>query len=162
MADRYCAWIRIGGRLERARLNEFLAVFHGIRLKLEWGDALFEPRDASELLDAKEGKWLWLCDEEATCGEFAELEDVCRSLGLSYGRHSEAYCSYDAELVDWRPGMREPLWQLARNDGETTLVSQEKVKRALDALETGHTQRALRMLHKLCPQIKVLPPFEIV
>lgn len=161
MADRYCAWIRVGGCLKRSRLDEFLAVFKGTRLKLEWGDALFEPADAHELLEVRKGRWLWLCDEEACQGEFPELEDTCRELGLSYRRHSQACSGDDAELVDWRPGMSEPLWQIASNEREAVLIPQSEVRAVLNSLEAGNMHKAISKLRQFCPTLPDLPPFEI-
>ena len=116
MSDRYCAWIRIGGRIERPKLEPLLKAIGQSYVRLDWGEPPFEPRDADELLDARQDGWLRLCDEEARHGgEFPELEETCRKLGLAYRRYCEAWCGYDAEILDWRPGMEEPLIELLSN-----------------------------------------------
>jgi len=91
MSCRFSAWIRIGGRIERARVPELCRSIADANVSTNWGDSPFEPRTAQELLDALDEENLWLCDEEADCGEFPRLESTCRKLGLSYTRHCEAY-----------------------------------------------------------------------
>jgi len=163
MSDRYCASIRIGGRIERARVEPLLEAIHASSVALEWGDAFFEPADADELIEARKDGWLQFCNDQACNGEFPELECACRELKLSYRRHSEAYCSYDAEVADWRPGMAKPLCQTGSSErDDAILVPQADVKEALACLIVGATRRATKLLRKLCPDISELPLFEIV
>jgi len=90
------------------------------------------------------------------------LEEVCRDLGLAYTRFCEAWCGYDAEIVDFRPGMKEPLIRTCSNeDSDIVLVDAGAVKEALTALEAGRHQEAIDKLRSLCPEIPDLPPFEI-
>jgi hypothetical protein len=39
-------------------------------VRLDWGEACFEPKDAAELLEGRRDSLLHLCDEEAHYGEF--------------------------------------------------------------------------------------------
>ena len=89
MSARYTTWIRIGGTLERSKVDPLLNAITKAYVSLEWGDAPFAPDSADELAKACEGPWLWLCDQEAKYGEFPELEETCRHLGLPYTRFSE-------------------------------------------------------------------------
>jgi len=163
MSERYCAWIRIGGRIERAKVEPLLEEIRRNGVKLDWCQPPFEPAGPDELLAARSDGWLWLCDEEARYGEFTELEELCRKLGLSYRRHSEAWCGEDAVLVDWRPGMKEPLVQRSSTEHtDAVLVLEEEVRRALTALETGKTKEAIHQLKKLCSDLPELPLFELV
>lgn len=163
MSDRYCAWIRIGGQIERSKLEPLLAEIHSSGVSLDWGEPPFEPTSADALVDAKEDDTLQLCDDQARYGEFPELEEVCRDLGLAYTRFCEGWCGCDAEIVDFRPGMKEPLIRTCSNeDSETVLVDGTLVKEALVALEAGRTEEAARRLRNLCPEIPDLPPFEII
>ena len=163
MSERYCAWIRIGGRIERSKLEPLLAEVHSSSVSLDWGEPSFEPASADALVDAKKDDTLQLCDDQARYGEFPELEEVCRELGLAYARFCEAWCGYDAQIVDWRLGMKEPLIRTCSNeDSDIVLVDGATVKEALAALEAGRTEEAARRLRDLCLEIPDLPPFEIV
>ena len=163
MSERYCAWIRIGGRIERSKTEPFLGEVQSSGVSLDWGEPPFEPTSADALGDAKKDDTLQFCDDQARYGEFPELEDVCRELGLAYTRFCEAWCGYDAQIVDWRPGMNEPLIRTCSNeDSDIVLVDAAAVKNALTALEAGRTQEAIVKLRSLCPQLSDLPPFEIV
>ena len=163
MSDRYCAWIRIGGRIEKSKTEPLLAEVHPSGVSLDWGEPPFEPTSADALVDAKKDDTLQLCDDQARYGEFPELEEVCRDLGLAYTRFCEAWCGYDAEIVDWRPGMKEPLNRTCSNeDSDIVLVDAAAVKEALTTLEDGRLQEAIGKLRSLCPQIPDLPLFDIV
>ena len=163
MSDRYSAWIRIGGSIERTKTERLLAEVHSSGVSLDWGEAPFEPTSAEALVDAKKDDILQLCDDQARNGEFPELEEVCRDLGLAYTRFCEAYCGYDAEIVEFRPGMKEPLIRTCSNEGsDVILVDAATVKEALTALENGRIQEAIAKLRSLCPQVPDLPPFEII
>ena len=96
MSERYCAWIRIGGRIERSKTEPLLAEVHSSSVSLDWGEPPFEPASAEDLLDAKKDDTLQLCDDQARYGEFPELEEVCRDLELAHTRFCEAWCGYVA------------------------------------------------------------------
>lgn len=163
MSARYSAWIRIGGRLDRSRAGVLLKAVNEAGASLEWGDAPFEPSSTEELIQALQDDWLFLCDEQAAYGEFPELEETCRRLGLSYTRHTEAFCDCDAELVDWRPGMAEPLVRVGSNvDPAKTFIAADTVKAVRICLENGKVQQAMDMLRDLCPEVSDLPHFELI
>ena len=160
MGARYSAWIRIGGSLERSRAERLMKAIRADYARLDWGEPPFEPQSAEELLAARSDDRLRLCDEEARYGEFNKIESACRELGLSYRRHTEAWCGEDATLVDWRPGMAEPLVRVASNEGgDEALVSEERVCEALGLLETGHIVEGIAALRTLCPAVPEIPPF---
>lgn len=162
MSDRMSANISIGGQLAASSVPELLQAIRDAGLSLEWGDAAFKPATGEELLLDLEDGHIWLCDEESH-GEFPELEATCRKLGLPYTRYSEGGVETDAELVDWRSGMSQPLSQIASScDQAIIYVPAEDVRRALEHLKAGRTEQARRMLERLCPHIPELPSFEIV
>ena len=165
MSERYCAWIRIGGSIERSQSEPLLAAITQAAAQLDWGEPPFEPssvNDVNAACQEPEG-WLWLCNEEARYGEFPELEQACRALSLGYTRFCEAWCGSDAEIVDWRPGMTEPLSRTCSTaDGDVLLVDVSAVREALTDLEAGRHQQALDKLRSLCPQIPDLPRLEFV
>jgi len=163
MSSRFCASIRIGGQIRRSKVELLLKEIRAAALGLEWGDAPFLPQNADELMEGRRDKHLWLCDEQADYGEFPELEAACRKLGLSYSRHGEASFDCDAELADWRPGMKKPLVRAGSNiNSHDSYVPIEAVRKAVALLETGDTTKALHAFRQLCPDISELPPFEIV
>ena len=160
MSARYSTWIRIGGSLERSRAERLIKAIRADFARLDWGEPPFPPTNADELLAARTGEHLRLCDEEARYGESNAIELACRELGLAYRRHSEAWCGEDAILVDWRPGMTEPLVRVASNEGgDEALVSEERVCEALGLLEAGQTVAGIAALRMLCPVVPEIPPF---
>ena len=162
MSERFSAWIETGGQVDRSRIAPLLKSINASFVKLDWGEPDFAPSSADELVNACVDGRLQLCDEEARYGEFTELEEACRLLGLSYTRRSEGFCGYDAEIVDWRPGMEKPLVRIGSNENcETVFVAAKKVKEVLVALEGGQYRDAAEKLRALCPDIPELPPFEI-
>ena len=163
MSSRYAAWIRIGGTVEHAKAEPLLKAVRDACVKRDWLADPFQPSTIDELLDAREDDELWLCDEEAKYGEFEAMEGACRELGLSYCRHTEAWCGEDAVLIDWRPGMQEPVERVSSNDNsDTALVPEEPVGKALAALEADDAPEAIRILKDLCSHVPDLPPFEVV
>jgi len=144
MSSRFCASIRIGGQIKRSKVEPLLKEIGAAALSLEWGDAPFLPQNADELMEARQDKHLCLCDEQANYGEFPELEVACRELGLAYCRHSEASFDCDAELADWRPGMKKPLVRTGSNiNSHDSYVPIEAVRKAVAVLESGDTTKAL-------------------
>ena len=163
MSDRMSAWILIGGALPRSMTEPLCTAISTCCVSPEWGDATFEPKTPEDLLAARKDERIWLCDDEAAWGEFPELEQSCRKLGLAYIRCSDGAAIYDAERVDWRPGMKEPLSRICSNQsGNKILVAEESVRNALEALEAGKVLAAKRLLRALCRSIATVPPFEIV
>lgn len=163
MSERLSTWIRIGGRVKRSRLKPLLKAICDAGVRTDWGDAWFEPKAADELLEAKQESHLYLCDDEARYGEFPEIEKVCRRLKLSYRRQCDGGCVYDPELVDWRPGMKDPVAQRASTEHEgEALILASAVKEALALLEADKVRPAINKLKKLCMVVADLPPFEIV
>lgn len=68
---------------------------------------LKSPKDIPGELDDK--NQLVCTDSEASYGEFEELEELCRELGLSYDRWSDAKYEFEACMSIWRPGMERPF-----------------------------------------------------
>ena len=163
MSAHYAAWVRIGGRIKRSKIEQLLKAIREASVSLEWGDAPFAPQSDDELLTVRRDGHLWFCDDQARWGEFPELEGACRKLKLGYSRHTEGACDCDAERVDFRPGMKEPLVRIGSNvNSNVTYVPTEAVRKALALLEGDQSEKALRVLRKLCPDVSELPAFEIV
>lgn len=163
MSERMSAWIQIGGPLPRSMTKPLCTAISTCCVSQEWGDATFEPKTPEDLLTARKDERIWLCDNEAAWGEFPDLEQTCRKLGLAYIRCSDGAAIYDAERVDWRPGMKKPVSRICSNEsGSKILVAEESVRNALEALEAGNVPIAKRILRVLCRSISTVPAFEIV
>ena len=163
MSERMSGWIQIGGTLPRSQTEQLCTAISSERVSLDWGDATFEPKSPEELIAARKDERLWLCDNEASWGEFPDLEEACRELGLAYTRCSDGASTYDAERDDWRPGMKSPLSRICSNEsGNNILIAEEPVRNALEALDAGNFPTAKRILQSLCHSIPPVPPFEIV
>lgn len=162
MSERYAANIKIGGQISKRRVPRLLKTICAASISHDWGEPPFEPQSAEELSTAIRDGHLFLCDDQTRYGEFPELEAACRKLSLSYTRWCEGYCEYDAELVDWRPGMPEPLCRIGSNSSNAIFIPADEVRKALKHLESNHIGRARELLRKLCPDIPDLPPFTVV
>lgn len=113
------------------------------------------------MIAALKERRLWLCDDEASWGEFPELKKTFRDLGLAYTRRSDGGAAYDAEVIEWRPGMRKPLVRIGINHNHATFVRTSDVARALRHLEAGRVAQARALLGALCPRISPMPAFTI-
>ena len=162
MSERYAASIKIGGEIRRSRLPELLEAIRAASVSHEWGEPPFDPKSAEDLITAVRDGHLFLCDDQTRYGEFPELEATCRKLRLPYTRWSEGYCAYDAEVVEWLPGLKRPLARTGSNSNNATFVPTKEVCKALKQLESNHTGRAREILRTLCPDIPQLPRFKIV
>ncbi len=204
MSDRYAANIEIGGQISRSKpdpddseqtcLEAFIAAINNESVSIDYGDKDENPANEQELLELlKEGENLQqpfatseghLCfkHSEIRNGEFEDLETACRRLGLSFNRHSEAYCEYDAHNTWWRPGM-EATGETAATGSGNPLVTLDEVKKIREAavlpemppgaaehpfycddIETGIRLKITRMLDALIKGCEApeLPKFEIV
>jgi len=163
MSERMSAWILIGGALPRSMTGPLCTAISTCCVSQEWGDATFNPKTPEDLLAGCKDEHIWLCDNEAAWGEFLDLEQTCRKLRLAYTRCGDGSSIYDAERVDWRPGMKKPVSRICNNEsGSKILIAEESVRKALEALEAGNVPIAKRILRALCPSISTVPAFEIV
>ena len=162
MSERFAGYIIIGGRLRRSQLNDLLKAVREAGAALDWGEPPFAPATAEQLLTALRDRHLWLCDEQASWGEFPELEKTCRTLGLGYTRHSDSGIEWDAELVEWRSGMAKPLAWIASNWSMRTFLPTDQARKVLKQLTAGRVAEATRLLRGLCPNVSRLPAFRIV
>lgn len=162
MSDRFSAHIMIGGQLAKKRVPDLLQAITNAGVSFEWGESILQPTTEDELLQARHKGKLFFCDAEARYGEFPELEQACRTLGLPYTRYSEGKYEYDPLLTDWRPGMKKPMFHRSSNSSEAIYVPAKAVKKALRHIEAGHVGKAKTLLRSLCLEVPKLPPFKIV
>jgi hypothetical protein len=162
MSDRFSAYIMIGGRLPKRQVPDLLKAITNAGVSFEWGECILQPTTEAELLQARHKGKIFLCDAEARYGEFPELEQACRTLGLPYTLYSEGKYEYDPLLTDWRPGMKKPLFRRSSNSNEAIYVPANEVKKAFQHLEAGRVGKAKVLLRSLCPEVPKLPPFTII
>lgn len=166
MADRFAGEIHIGGALRVADHDpDEVARFLGecSEQPIAWG----EPSPGREVtlstidqvVDEAAG-FIIFRDDQARYGEFEELEELCRQLGLPYDRISEARYEHNGELVRWRPGMEEPLVETADQSGKPVIL-REQLEACLATLKAGRVQEGIKALQDLAPDIAPLPRFEV-
>jgi hypothetical protein len=173
MSERRAAEIWIGGTIQAELVNELCAAIRGEQLSLAWGDAIFEPRDADELLEGLDGvEVLYFCDDRAAWGQFAELEEYLRKRRLPYDRRTGASDCYDGAIAQFRPGKK--LSEMTTNANGYPVADADKVEKAWrlltkaqEALKQGRSVRSqLSQATKLLagalpPDLPPLPPFAI-
>ncbi len=93
--------------------------------------SLTRVHDLLKILDEK--KQLDCTDSEASYGEFPELEELCRELGLSYDRWSDAKYEYESCVQMWRPGMEKPF-DCESNKSEVAVIDRAPVLEAYQLL----------------------------
>ena len=166
MADRFPSEIHIGGTLrvidhDPDDIDAFLAECS--EQPTEWcepsppGTLTLDTID--KVIDQETGLIIFR-DDQARYGAFEELEEACRKLGLSYERISEAKYEYDGEVVNWRPGMEQPLVEKADQSGNA-LIDRERVEACLATLKAGRVEDGIKALQDLVPDIAPLAKFEV-
>lgn len=133
MADRIAAEISIGGPIPRSLVPELCDVIQAEGVGLEWGDRAFHPKTQADLERALCDGYLVLRDDEASNGQFDDLEDWCQEHGLAYDRQTEPKYEYDGELAQFRPG-HEVVLVVTNAEGAAVLPAGD-VTRATEALE---------------------------
>ena len=176
MSERRAAEIWIGGTIQPELVNEMCAAIRGEQLSLEWGDAVFEPRDADELLEGLGGldgvDVLHFCDDRAAWGQFAELEEFLRKRRLPYDRRTGASDCYDGAIAQFRPGRKLAETTTNANgypvaDADAVEKAWRLLTKAQQALKQGKSprrqlSRATKLLAgALPPDLPPLPPFAI-
>lgn len=147
MADYMSAKITIGGKLKASDVDTLIKAIVDQAVSLEYDEAPPEEDEIRERLNENE---VVFYDIEARYGQFEDLEQVCRDLGLNYVRHSEGKYDYEAEFVVYEPGMDEPLELLATNDGRPACT--------LDDLKEMDAAVLVERLEKAtsCPMLEIV------
>ncbi|NQT37234.1 MAG: hypothetical protein HQ581_07080 [Planctomycetes bacterium] len=178
MAERVAAQIWIGGRLSAEDADELRGVIDTEGVSLDWGDGPFRPSTSRDLLQARaqhdDSRVLRLCDDQASWGEFDQLESFLQAHAIPYTRHGDGGGSYNGEIVEYRPGT-DPVCIPVDTNGNP-IVDVEVVRRVAKALDTAIEQldagavrkaasrlkRARKSLRKqLPPDVPPLPSLEI-
>ena len=143
MADHMGAAIWIGGDVTRRTAKKLCSIICEQGVSLEWSERLFEPRQPEELVDAcqqeQEGPLLFLCDIEASWGEFQVLEAFLVQHRISFMRQTDGYDSAGPELVEYRPALG--LVRFLTDSGGEPLVLLEVARSAELALQQLLSQK---------------------
>jgi len=166
MAERMAAEIKIGGPVPAPLVPELLALLSQEGVVVGWEEIPFSATTITELLhlaqDDSQPVPLHMVDYEAAWGRFAALEAFLAAHAIAFDRRTEAKYEYDAELVQFRPGMQEPCVQATNQDGEP-VVTVSYLRPVCAALEQGHARQAFQLLRCLLgPEIAPLEPLRIV
>ena len=178
MAERMAAQIWIGGRLSANLADELRGAIAAEYVSLEWGDGQFHPNNPQDLLQASvehhDSQVLRLCDDQASWGEFADLESFLQEHAIPYTRHGEGGGSYNGEVVEYRPPADPVCTPVDANGSPTVDVDvicrvAKSLDTALKQLDAGAVRKAALRLKRarqslrkqLPPDIPPLPSFEI-
>ena len=145
MADYTPAHLRIGGEITAAQDQEIQRLSHD---------------DAEMVL----GQFCEIWDNQACGGEFPEIEEYLITENIAFDRFSEPALGYDGRLVQFRPGMDEPMEFTASADNEERLVPVREIAAILSAhQQDGSPGEALvERLQIVCgPAVAPLPRFSI-
>ncbi len=178
MSERMAAQIWIGGRLSANQADELCGAIATEGVSLEWGGGQFSPSTPQDLLQAHveypDSHALWLCDDQASWGEFNDLESLLQEHAIPYTRQSEGGGGYNGEIVEYRPGSDPVCIPVDANGSPTVdMDAMRRVAKALDIairrFDAGEVCKAVLRLKRarqsLCkqlpPDIPPLPSLEI-
>ena len=147
MADYFWGRIEIGGDLRKENVPKFCEAL---------GAA-----DEFDLLRFMEDEHVVRDDCEARYGQFEELEDVCREIGLPYIRRSDGKYEFSPEIVFWVPAMEGPDATITDHDGNMQ-VAMDEVRKIRDLLRAEKVEEALGQLESAVADLPSLPPFQAV
>ena len=120
MSEHLPAEITIGGKVRRSMAEAMCEVIAGEGVALDWGEARFRPQTVDELLaarsdDGDDVTLLRLCDDQASWGEFEELETFLRDNDIAYIRHSDGKYDLDPEGAAFHPDTGLVQWLTDHN-----------------------------------------------
>jgi len=129
MSDRFPAEIHMGGPIPRQLRQRLIdaVVAQGVRLNDHDGPGATEESVQEAL---REGQILCLYDDQASYGQFDELEMFLVQYRIHFNRHSDGYCERDAHWVFYR-GADSPL-AMPSDQTAGILLYRESVAEMLD------------------------------
>ena len=147
MSEHFWGRIEVGGRLQRGNLSRFCAA-----LGIEEGDLHNTIEDGHFVFERG----------DAAYGQFEELEQLCRELGLPYRRQSDGKYEFSPEVVFWHPGMNGPCHVTTDHTGNMQ-VAMDEVRKIRDTLLVDNNiPAACVLLDKAVVELPELPPFRVV
>jgi hypothetical protein len=182
MSEHLPAEIKIGGKVRRSVAAALCEVIVGEGVALDWGEGRFRPQTVNELLaarndDSDDVPLLRLCDDQASWGEFDDLERFLRDNDIAYIRHSDGKYDLDSEGAAFHPDTGLVQWLTDHNRNPVVRASELEpiagtLARLLAAVRRGNAPAAKieRTLQRICDkfredllsEIPVLKSFEII
>jgi len=146
MSEHFRGRIEVGGELHSAdspRFSSALGIGEG---------------DVSSFID--NGHFVFV-DGDASYGQFEELEQLCRELGLPYRRQSDGKYEFSPEIVFWQRGMTGP-YQVITDQSGNMQVGMEKLRAIRDALVASNIPEACFLADRAVVDLPELPPFRVL
>jgi len=155
MSDRFPGEITIGGSIPRRLLDKLAEMIASEGVSIDWQYAI----DKAAVLAAIEaaaarGETVRFTDDEASYGQFEDLENWLTSHGIDFDRHSDARYEYDGENAHGR-GRKRPVIRNSDQSGKD-LVSAEEVRKIL--VSQAPADRKLTQIAKLTAVPPALTP----
>lgn len=167
MSERMSAEILIGGQVPRSLIPELCAKITAEGVSLDWGDPCFRPTSAQELLENcvehEDSLVLQLCDDQASWGEFKDLEAFLVEHSIAFNRFTEGRYEFNFEWAAFRPGAAPQVFPTnSQREPQVSLKSVsdlcEQVTQARTAADQGQPDAVLRHLQELQWAIEELAP----
>ena len=130
MSDHFPGDIAIGGDIPRRLLDELAERIASEGVSIDWQYAL-DPaavRAAIEAAAAK-GQTVRFTDDEASYGQFGDLENWLTQHGIDFDRYSDARYEYDGENAHGR-GRKRPVVMTSSQSG-SDMVTADEVRKIL-------------------------------
>ncbi len=152
MADYMAAHIKIGGKLQRSKLQEFLSLIQDLSAEDYWSS----PADQEYLQECMDDKKpIGLYDDEASYGQFEELERFCVENNLTFRRQSSPKYEYDGQIRYFSPDAGDQYIG-ATDDGEAYL----RLSELIDYQDKGLTlQQVIEQVEEYDGKV---PVFELI
>lgn len=163
MSDRFPAKISIGGKIKRRDVVSLCDQITEAGVCSGWdGDTVeCSPASEAELLRIAPSGYIELYDVDARYGQFEDLEQFLTQHDISFDRHSEAKYEYNAEMVNFRSGMKEPVVLPSNQEGSETFVAVYDLRDVMTYLEAGNWIMARETLKRLMGDVPPLEKLEI-
>ena len=159
MSDYFPAEIHIGGPIQRATLDGLIgAILDGRTCLDEYGGP--PATEAAVLNSLKEGHILSLCDDQATFGEFEDLEAFLVEHEIHFDRHNDARYEFNAENIHYRGGPM-PVAMASNQDGQDLVRCRDVLAIVRDSALDKETK--LKAIGDLVspPQLSPLEPIQL-
>ena len=141
MANRGFASMQIGGVIQRDVLDELRELLLVEGVTDENTNETVAARTPEDLLALACGGLLSFFDLDARGGIFEDIETFCVERQIAFTRYSGCLYEYSPELVQFRPGLSEPV-SMAANSYLEALVLAHEVHAAMVLLEKGDVSGA--------------------
>ncbi|RPI61964.1 MAG: hypothetical protein EHM48_04855, partial [Planctomycetaceae bacterium] len=130
MADRFPGDITIGGSIPRRLLDQLAEMLASENVSIDWQYALDKAAVLVAIEDAAAGdQTVRFTNDEATGGQFEELEQWLTRHGIDFDRHSDARYEYDGQNVYGR-GRKNPVFMESNQSGYD-MVSADEIRKVL-------------------------------